>query len=106
MRKQDFCICKNAGTDQLCSNCTADQGLCFCCRDGKISLIKFIAFFCDCKGWFASVLEGNPEHQLSHVAAHINFENMDSILSRKKRERTLNAVCFSSHWFSRDNQYN
>ena len=25
----DFCPCENKGTDQLCSNCTADQRLCF-----------------------------------------------------------------------------
>ena len=33
MRKPDFCLCKNKGTAQLCklcSNCTADQHLCFC----------------------------------------------------------------------------
>ena len=29
MRKTAFCICKNKGADQLCSNCTADQHLCF-----------------------------------------------------------------------------
>ena len=29
MRKPDFCICENKGADQLCSNCTADQHLCF-----------------------------------------------------------------------------
>ena len=29
MRKMDFCICKNKDTDDLCSNCTADQSICF-----------------------------------------------------------------------------
>ena len=29
MRKLDFCLCENKGADQLCSNCTADQHLCF-----------------------------------------------------------------------------
>ena len=29
MRKLDFCLCENKGADQLCSNCTADQRLCF-----------------------------------------------------------------------------
>ena len=28
-RRQDFCLCENKGADQLCSNCTADQHLCF-----------------------------------------------------------------------------
>ena len=29
MRKQNFCPCKNKGAEQLCSNCTAYQRLCF-----------------------------------------------------------------------------
>ena len=29
MRKLDFCLCKIKVVDQLCSNCTADQCLCF-----------------------------------------------------------------------------
>ena len=29
MRKLDFCLSENKGADQLCSNCTADQRLCF-----------------------------------------------------------------------------
>ena len=29
MRKHDFSICENKGADQLHSNCTADQRLCF-----------------------------------------------------------------------------
>ena len=27
--KPDFCLCENKGANQLCSNCTADQRLCF-----------------------------------------------------------------------------
>ena len=30
MRKPDFCLSKNKGADQRCSNCTADQHV-FCC---------------------------------------------------------------------------
>ena len=30
IRKTVFAYAKNKGTDQLCSNCTADQHLCFC----------------------------------------------------------------------------
>ena len=29
VRKPTFCICQNRGADQLCSNCEADQRLCF-----------------------------------------------------------------------------
>ena len=39
MRKSDFCICKNKAADQLCSNCTADQRLCFCYMDSTIPLL-------------------------------------------------------------------
>ena len=28
-RKLEFCLSENKGADQLCSNCTADQRLCF-----------------------------------------------------------------------------
>ena len=38
MRKPAFCICKNKGANQLCSNCTAEQCLCFCYVDSKITL--------------------------------------------------------------------
>ena len=39
MRKPDFCICDNKGADQLCSNCTADQRLCFHYSDSTIPLL-------------------------------------------------------------------
>ena len=40
MRKPDFCICENKAKDQLGSNCTADQRLCFCYMDSTIPLLK------------------------------------------------------------------
>ena len=39
MREADFCLCENKGADQLCSNCTADQRLCFRYRDSTIPLL-------------------------------------------------------------------
>ena len=39
MRKLEICICKNKGADQLCSNCTAEQRLCFRCMDNTIHLL-------------------------------------------------------------------
>ena len=39
MRKPDFGLCENKGADQLCSNCTADQRLCFRLTDSTISLL-------------------------------------------------------------------
>ena len=39
MRKPDFCLCENKGADQLCSNCTADQRLCFRYEDSRVPLL-------------------------------------------------------------------
>ena len=39
VRKLDFCLCENKGADQLCSNCTADQRLCFRYTDSTILLL-------------------------------------------------------------------
>ena len=43
MRKLDFCLCEQKGADQMCSNLTADQGLCFFVFATKI-LTKFCEF--------------------------------------------------------------
>ena len=60
MRKPDFCICENKGADQLCSDCTADQHLCFRYSDSTISStyhqnFKPLACFCVqadlCRTW-------------------------------------------------------
>ena len=37
--KTGICICENKGADQLCSNCTADQRLCFRYIDSDILLL-------------------------------------------------------------------
>ena len=39
VRKLDFCLCENKDADQLCSNCTADQCLCFCYSDSITPLL-------------------------------------------------------------------
>ena len=39
MRKLDCCLCENKGADQLCSNCEADQRLCFRYLDSTIPLL-------------------------------------------------------------------
>ena len=39
MRKPMICICENKDADQLCSNCTADQRLCFRHMDSTIPLL-------------------------------------------------------------------
>ena len=55
MRKPDFCIGKNKGADQLCSNCEADMPLCFRYTDSVMPpLLKILALFCSCPCWFVS----------------------------------------------------
>ena len=39
-RKPTFCICENKGADQLCSNCKANQRLCFRYKDSTIPLLS------------------------------------------------------------------
>ena len=76
--KTGFCLSENKGTDQLCSNYTADQRPCFRYTDSTIPLypksenFKLLAFFLDCTGRFLSNLVRNPEDQFSGVAALYN----------------------------------
>ena len=39
IRKPTICMCKTKGSDQLCSNCTADQRLCFSYIDSTIPFL-------------------------------------------------------------------
>ena len=39
IRKPECNLCENKGADQLCSNCTADQRLCFCFMSSKFPLL-------------------------------------------------------------------
>ena len=76
MRKMAFCICENKVSDQLRSNCTADQHLCFRYTDSTIPLLplqnfKPLAIFCGCTAQFVSDLVGNPEDRFSHNEAQI-----------------------------------
>ena len=40
MRKPTICTCENKDADQLCSNCEADQRLCFRYTDSIIPLLS------------------------------------------------------------------
>ena len=40
LRKSDFCVGENKGADQLCSNCEADQRLCFRYTDSTNPLLS------------------------------------------------------------------
>ena len=71
----NFTICENKGADQLCSNCEADQRLCFRYTDGTISLLlksEISSFWLASMttGWFVSDLVRNPKDQFSRVATH------------------------------------
>ena len=72
MRKPAFCICENKDTDQLRSNCAADQRLCFRYKDSTIPLFsKTLAIFCGCTARFMSELVQNPEDGFPHDKAQI-----------------------------------
>ena len=76
MRKPAFCICENKGADQLHSNHTADQRLCFHYIASTINLlpkskISSLAIFCGSSAWFMSDQVGYPEDRFSHDTAHI-----------------------------------
>ena len=89
MRKPDLCICENKGADQLRSDCTADQRLCFYYIDSTFPLLpksrnfKPLASLCGCT-WFVSDLVGNPEEWFSHDEAQIclglTFETREDFL--------------------------
>ena len=66
MRKPTFCMCENKGADQLRSNCTAVQHLCFRYTDCTINSTTFLnqnflllSIFCACVARFVSDLFGN-----------------------------------------------
>ena len=56
-RKQDYCLCENKGADQLCSNCTDDQHLCFHYK-GSTNPLLFISKIPSIKHFSVSVLVG------------------------------------------------
>ena len=78
MRSPDFCIYENKGTDQLCSDSTADQHLCFCYMDSTVPPLlstyaqnfKVLGFFCCCTGRFVSEVVRNPEDRFSCDTTH------------------------------------
>ena len=77
MRKLDFCLCENKGADQLCSNCEADQCLCFRYTDSTISLLlksKISSFYpasVTVQAGLCQTWSETPEDQFSRVAAHL-----------------------------------
>ena len=79
MRKPDFCLCESKCADQLRRNCVADQRLCFRCKDSTIPpqhIPKISRFYLSS---VMSDLVGNPEDQLSCVAAHFKLYKLISL---------------------------
>ena len=75
MRKLDFCLCENKGTDQLCSICKADQRLCFryitIALLPKFEISSFLPVFVTVQARFVSDLVENPKDRFSRVAAQM-----------------------------------
>ena len=79
MRNPYFCLCENKHADQLCSNCTADQRLCFRYTDSAIHLLLMsknfkLPAFSVTTGQFVSVQVGTPEDRFSQVTAQIQYK--------------------------------
>ena len=73
MRKHEFCICENKGSDHLCSKCTAGQRLCLRYMDSSIALLpksKHLIIYCGCTDRFVSDLVGTPK--TSFLASRLN----------------------------------
>ena len=73
IRKPTTYIAENKGADQLCSDCTADQRLCFRFSDRTIPLFLKSTCFYDCTSPFVSDLVGNLNGWLSQDATHVYF---------------------------------
>ena len=73
IRKPKKCLGENKRADQLCSNYTADQRLCFLYTDSDIPLLlqseisSLLSCFCDCTSQFLPDLVGNPNCCFSHA---------------------------------------
>ena len=75
MGKTTICIGENKAADQLCSNCTADQRLCFRYTDSTIPLLlksEISSFYLDsvtvqtglCRTWLGAQIVGFLMHRL------------------------------------------
>ena len=74
MRKPAVGICEIKGTDQLHSNCTAEQRLCFRFIDSTNPLLyKAKAIICGFTAQFVSDLVGNSKDRFSRDIPHIVY---------------------------------
>ena len=67
IRKPTICTCENKDADHLCSNCTADQHLCFHSKD---TYNPSFLFFYSCTAWFVSDQVRNGDCWFSHAKTH------------------------------------
>ena len=77
MRNPVFAYAINKGADQLCSNCEADQGLCF--ATWIVQSLFFLNLKFQASGLFVSDLVGNIEDRFSRVAAHLFFTWLETL---------------------------
>ena len=109
MRKPTICIYENKDADQLCSNCTADQRLCFSQIYGLynssstyIQSFKLLALFCECTARFVSDLVGT---QIVGFLTHrLNFHPsccMDILFKHHLHVLNMYHTCGSSDIFQR-----
>ena len=83
-RKTDFLLCENKGTDQLCSNCKADQRLCFRISDStkplllisKISSLTVKAGLCR---------TGSETQNLRLLFSHAKAHKFNTFLAKSNR---------------------
>ena len=82
-KKPAFCMHENRGADQLHSNRTADQRLCFRYIGSTVPLLSKseISSLVICTAQFVSGLGRNPKDRFSRIAAH----GLDSL---EKKEKT------------------
>ena len=78
MRKPKTCIDENKGSDHLCSNCTADQRLCFpyINSSSTVSLLSksvISSFLLFSVAVCVDLIE-NPHHSFSHMTAQIDCQ--------------------------------
>ena len=79
MRKPIFYICENKGSDQLRSNSTADQRLCFRYIDSTIPLLP--------KSKISSLLPSSVAAQLGFCRSCSETPKTGSIKRERERER-------------------
>ena len=72
MGKPTTCICANKDEDQLCSNCTADQRLCFRHTDSTIHPLHFQASSLPLMIVETCLCRTCPETH-SHTKAHLHI---------------------------------